>query len=88
MDTDENEETKSDVNDASDHSPKLPKFESGLDPVGGSHLNLPEEETKHYESPIMSFKIDFANDPVTRSLLEAKQDQFDLFLQRLYLSRK
>jgi hypothetical protein len=76
------------VHDRSDHSPKLPKFEIDFDPANEDNLRLPEEQKRYSENPITSFKIDFANDPVTRSLLEAKQDQFDLFLQRLYLSKR
>jgi len=74
--------------DDSMRSPDLPKFKQFNDNFNGNHLHLPEEEKANSEPRQSVFKIDFANDPVLRSLLETKQDQCALTLQRMYLSKR
>jgi hypothetical protein len=51
-------------------------------------LKLPEENKHEIEFADGLFKINFANDPVMKSLLEAKQDQCALAIQRVYLSKQ
>ena len=83
----ENDERRTDPDD-SHHTPKLPRFNSEIEKIPIDKFQLPEEEKGHFEVVNGVFKIDFTNDPVVRSLLEAKQDRCDLFLQNIYLSRK
>lgn len=57
--------------------------------INGNGLHLPEEDkTNNFELGSGAFKIDFSNDPVMKSLMEAKQDQCALALQRMYLSKR
>lgn len=83
----DNEDKKTDPDD-SNHIPKLPRFNSEIEKINMDQFQLPEEEKGQFEIVNGVFKIDFTNDPVVRSLLEAKQDRCDLFLQNIYLSRK
>jgi hypothetical protein len=83
----DNEDKKTNINDST-HPRRLPKFDDDLGKVNGNKLHLPEEDKNNFEYGNGVFKIDFSNDPVLRSLLEAKQDQCALHLQRLYLSKK
>lgn len=74
-------------NKVNGHPPVL-KFDSAAERYNGHNkLKLPEEDKHQYESNKGVFNIDFSNDPVMKSLLEAKQDQIALQLQRLYLSK-
>ena len=73
--------------DESMHSPRIPNFKQIDNDLNGHKLHIPEENKVDSEPRMSLFKIDFANDPVMKSLLEAKQDQFALALQRMYLSK-
>ena len=61
--------------DDMDHSPRIPNFQQLGNSMNGHKLHLPEESKADSEPRNSVFKIDFTNDPVMRSLLEAKQDQ-------------
>jgi hypothetical protein len=83
----ENDDKKTEPDDL-EHIPKLPRFNSEIEKINIDKFRLPEEEKGQFEMINGVFKIDFTNDPVVRSLLEAKQNRCDLFLQNIYLSRK
>ena len=62
-------------------------FNMDLDKMNTNGLKLPEED-KHNDMADGLFKINFTNDPVMKSLLETKQDQCALIIQRIYLSKQ
>lgn len=74
--------------DDQESSPRIPNFQQLGNSMNGHKLHLPEESKADSVPRNSVFKIDFSNDPVMRSLLEAKQDQCALALQSMYLSKK
>ena len=60
-------------------------FDFDLEKMNTNGLKLPEEDKHEGDMADGIFKINFANDPVMKSLLEAKQDQWALQQSRVSL---
>jgi hypothetical protein len=73
--SDHDDDNNKTAGESSLRSPRIPNFKQIDNDMNGRKLVLPEESKLESEPRQSVFKIDFANDPVMRSLLEAKQDQ-------------